>query len=109
MDPVTKDILRAELLRIGEETQEFDYIPSRYLQDVANSDPAELIYKYVLAKDLTDGFQRLWTEGRLDLTVENLALRHRSHFPDRVGRTARDRLKGAGFDVLTQTQSGTSR
>ena len=31
--------LRAELLRIGEETREFDYIPSRYLQDVANSDP----------------------------------------------------------------------
>jgi hypothetical protein len=99
-----KDKLRAELLRIGEETREFDYIPSRYLQDVANSDPAELVYKYVLAKDLTDGFQRLWAEGRLDLTVENVAWRHRRLFPTRVGRVAAERLAEAGFDVRTQTQ-----
>lgn len=65
--------LRAELLAVGEETREFDYIPSRYLQDVANSDPAELIYKYVFAKELTDGFQRLRAEGRLGLAIENVA------------------------------------
>ncbi|HEX5592590.1 MAG TPA: hypothetical protein VFX35_04500 [Solirubrobacterales bacterium] len=101
-----KKILMAELLRIGEETKEFDYIPSRYLQDVANSDPAELVLRYVLAKEMTDGFERLWREKRLDLTVENLAWKHRAMFPPKVGREARARLEAVGFDVRTQKQEG---
>jgi len=101
MDPASKNRLRAELLRIGEQTREFDYIPSRYLQDVANSDPAELIFKYIL-KDPTDGFNRLWQEQRLDLAVENIAWRYRSLFPPKVGKTAADRLAACGFDVRTQ-------
>jgi len=101
-----KKILFAELLQIGEATKEFNYIPSRYLQDVANSDPAELVLRYVLAKEMTDGFERLWREGRLDLTVENLAWRHRTMFPSKVGREARERLAAAGFDVVTQKQTG---
>ena len=73
MDAETKKELLADLLHIAEETREFDppYIPSRYVQDVANSDPAELVYKYVLAKNMTDGYKRLWEEDRLDLAVEN--------------------------------------
>ena len=101
MEPANKTRLRAELLRIGEQTREFDYIPSRYLQDVANSDPAELIFKYVL-KDPTDGFNRLWQEQRLDLAVENVAWKHRSLFPPKVGKAAADRLAACGFDVRTQ-------
>lgn len=95
--------LRAELLRIGAETREFDYIPARYLQDVANSDPAELIFKYVL-KDPTDGFNRLWREQQLDLAVENVAWRHRGLFPPKVGETAEARLAACGFNVRTQKQ-----
>src|SRR5713101_7089489 len=59
-----KKRLFAELKHIAEETRQFrpPYIPSRYLQDLANSDPAELIYKYVVAKKPTDGFARLWEE-----------------------------------------------
>jgi hypothetical protein len=57
LGPRNQKQLLAELLHIAEETKEFDppYVPSRYLQDMANSDPAELVYKYVLAKDMTDG------------------------------------------------------
>ncbi len=33
--------LRAELLAVGEETREFDYMASRYLPDVASGDPAD--------------------------------------------------------------------
>jgi hypothetical protein len=53
MKPEDKKRLMADLLRIAEETRQFKppYIPSRYLQDLANSDPAELVYKYVMAKD----------------------------------------------------------
>src|SRR3954452_24650096 len=99
-----KKKLMAELLHIAEETRDFNppYIPSRYLEDVANSDPAELVYKYTMAKDITDGFERLWRERRLDLAVENIAWKHRRHFPPSVGRAARDRLAAAGFDVITQ-------
>jgi hypothetical protein len=104
VDKETKARLLAELLHIAEETREFDppYIPSRYTQDVANSDPAELVYKYVLAKTPTDGFERLWRESRLDLTVENVAWRFRTRFPPAVGKAARDRLAAAGFDVHKQ-------
>jgi hypothetical protein len=104
MDQANKKKLMAELLHLAEETREFDYIPSRYLQDVANSDPAELIFKYVL-KDSTDGFNRLWQEQRLDLTVENVAWKHRKLFPPEVGRAAADRLAACGFDVRTQKQT----
>ncbi len=99
-----KKRLIAELLHIAEETRDFQppYIPSRYLQDVANSDPAELVYKYVLAKQPTSGFERLWQERRLDLSVENVAWKFRSHFPASVGKAARDRLRPMGFDVLKQ-------
>ena len=101
-----KKRLMADLLHIAEETKQFKppYIPSRYLQDLANSDPAELVYKYVLAKSPTAGFERLWREQRLDLTVENVAWKHRSLFPQTVGRAAEDRLRTAGFDVRTQRQ-----
>jgi hypothetical protein len=102
-----KKRLMADLLHIAEETRQFKppYIPSRYLQDLANSDPAELVYKYVLAKEATDGFARLWAEGRLDLTVENVAWKHRKLFPPTVARAATKRLAAAGFDVKTQLRA----
>ncbi|MGH3429468.1 MAG: hypothetical protein ACRDQZ_18190 [Mycobacteriales bacterium] len=104
MDAEAKKQLRADLLHIADETRNFDppYIPSYFLQDVANSDPEALVLKYVLAKDMTDGYERLWREERLDLTVENVALRYRKHFPPKVGRAARFRLEECGFDVLEQ-------
>jgi hypothetical protein len=100
--------LMRDLIRIAEETRQFKppYIPSRYLQDLANSDPAELVERYVLAKNPTDGFHRLWQEKRLDLTVENVAWRHRNRFRPEVGRAAAKRLASAGFDVATQRHVG---
>ena len=99
-----KSKLFAELKHIADETRQFKppYVPSRYLQDLANSDPAELIYKYVLAKDPTAGFVRLWEEQRLDLAVENIAWKNRHLFPDSVGKAARDRLAAMDFDVVGQ-------
>lgn len=104
MQMEVKKKLVAELLHIAEETRDFDppYIPSRFVQDVANSDPAELVYKYVLAKAPSSGFERLWQEQRLDLSVENVAWKFKPNFPPRVGQAARDRLAAANFDVRTQ-------
>jgi len=99
--------LMRDLIRIAEETRQFKppYIPSRYLQDLANSDPTELVERYVLAKNPSDGFQRLWEEQRLDLTVENVAWQHRDLFRPEVGRAAAERLASAGFDVAMQRHS----
>jgi hypothetical protein len=99
-----KEAVDGQLLDIAEQTKLFKppYIPGRYLQDLANSDPAELVYKYVLAKEPTDGFTRLWHEKRLDLAVENVAWKNRNLFPPTVGRAAAERLAAAGFDVKTQ-------
>jgi hypothetical protein len=79
------------------------YVPSRYVEDLANSDPAELVLSYVTAKDPTDGFQRLWTERRLDLSVENIAWKHRRAFPAPVAKAAAASLAAADFDVKTQS------
>jgi hypothetical protein len=99
-----KKRLMADLLHIAEETRTFKppYIPARYVEDLANSDPAELVLRYVMAKEPTDGFARLWTEHRLDLSVENIAWKHRHAFPPSVGKAAAARLAAAGFDVRTQ-------
>jgi hypothetical protein len=104
----TADIRRlvADLVDIAEQTRQFKppYIPSRYLQDLANSDPRELVERYVLAKNPTSGFERLWREGRLDLAVENIAWKHRHIFRPEVGQAAAGRLAAAGFDAKTQTR-----
>src|SRR5437660_1277654 len=102
-----KKRLFAELKHIADETRQFKppYIPGRYLQDLANSDPAELVYKYVMAKAPTDGFLRLWEEKRLDLAVENIAWKNRQFFPKTVGEAAKKRLAEMGFDVELQRQA----
>lgn len=102
-----RSTLFAELKRIGEETRKFKYIPGRFLQDLANcDDPAELITRYVLAPHPSEGFARLTLEGRLDLSVENVAWRYRHLFPADVGAAAEKRLSQAAFDVHAQ-RSGT--
>jgi hypothetical protein len=69
---------------------------------LANSEPDELVKRYVLGKNPTDGFHRLWQEQRLDLTVENIAWKHHDLIGEHVARAAADRLASAGFDVRTQ-------
>jgi hypothetical protein len=97
-----KKRLRAELIQISEGMRRFNYNPTRFLQDLANSEPDELISRYVLSKHPTDGFARLWQEKRLDLAVENVAWKNRHLFPPAVGEAAKKRLAEMGFDVETQ-------
>jgi hypothetical protein len=96
--------LMRDLLHIADETRTFKppYIPQRYVNDLANSDPAELVERYTLARTPTSGFNRLWEEKRLDLAVENIAWKHRQLFRPEVAQAARRRLAEAGFEVETQ-------
>ena len=101
--------LFADLARIGTEAKEFDYVPGRFLQDLASSDPVDLTARYVLSPKPTAGFIRLWEEGRLDLTVENVAWRHRHLFPSSIAEAAKKRLASVGFDVETQANVAPNR
>jgi hypothetical protein len=42
--------------------------------------------------------------ARSNLSVENIAWKHRDAFPPRVAKAAASRLAEAGFDVKPQTQ-----
>lgn len=102
---MTKDeraALLADLRRIGQEAKTFNYIPSRFLQDLAVSDPTELVVRYVMAPQPSEGFKRLWEERRLELSVENVAWKHRHLFAPEVVAVAEKRLRQSGFDVNTQ-------
>ena len=99
-----KKRLRAELQHIAGETKEFGYNPTRFLNDLAGSDPGELVIRYVLARNPSEGFTRLWEEKRLDLAVENVAWRNRHLFAPEIGEAAKKRLAAMGFDVETQHQ-----
>ena len=57
--------------------------------------------RYLLAaRDVSDGFTKLWEFGRLDLTVECVVLssKYRGLFSDEELRSARKRLRDYGFD-----------
>jgi hypothetical protein len=95
-------VLFTKLRHIADETREFNYIPARLLQDLATSDPGELIVRYVLAPRPSAGFERLWQERQLDVAVENVAWKYQHLFPPEVGEAAAKRLKAAAFDVHTQ-------
>ena len=99
--------LKRALLHIAEETRTFGYLPSRFLQDVARSDPAELVERYVRSP-ITEGFTKLYLAKRLDLAVENFAWKFRHLFPPDVVEEARRRLADGHFDVETQAYVVTS-
>ena len=55
--------------------RELDYRPTYFLQMVQGSESGAEVAKRLLAKEgLSDGFVRLWEEGRLDLSLEAYVL-----------------------------------
>lgn len=97
------EFMRA-LARTGRETGKFDYIPARFLEDLTNSDPAELCWRYVFNREQQDGFTRLWSERRLDLSVDNVVWTKRAVFSSApaIVEEAERKLREAGFDVRQQ-------
>ena len=87
-----------EMLRIYQEAAKFGYRPTRFLEMV-NTSGGVATAQQLLRKGPSDGFTRLWEEGRLDLSVEAIVLQERwaPLFTAEELETARARLEEAGY------------
>lgn len=77
------------------------YNPTYFLAMVAEHGPAEASRRLIRSKEASDGFTRLWEAGRLDMTVEAMALLpwYAGLFDDDDRELARRRLDAYRFDV----------
>ena len=89
-----------EMVRIYHEATEFGYYPTYFLQMVANDGGLSAAKRLINSDDASSGFVRLWEEGRLDLSVEALALQEpwSALFTDAELDAARHRLKELGYN-----------
>lgn len=67
-----EDFLRAKV----EEANSFKYVPTKFLGMLSSSGAYATAAQLLSSKDLTSGYQRLWENKRLDLSVEALVLEH---------------------------------
>lgn len=81
--------------------REIGYNPSYFLEMVAEHGPAETSRRLIHSKEPSEGFGRLWEAGRLNMTVEALALLpwHEELFDEHDREVARHRLDTYEFDV----------
>ena len=88
-----------EMLRIYDECTKFGYHPTIFLGMVHEHGSVETARRLLATEFEQYGFERLWTEGRLDLTVEALVLREpwRSLFALDTLAEAERRLEGADY------------
>ena len=89
-----------EMLRIYEEAKRFDYQANYFLGMVVEQGGLTAARGLLRGNQVSDGFTRLWEEGRLDLSVEALVLRDpwNALFTGEELSEARRRLEGAGYD-----------
>lgn len=83
-----------EMLKIYVEASKLGYYPTRFRQMVEEYGGLAAAKQLLSGETPSDGFERLWELGRLDLTVECLALREpwRRLFTDEELREAERRL-----------------
>ena len=89
-----------EMLRIYDEASTFGYRPT-YFRRMVNEHGGVQAARILLGKDAPSyGFEKLWEEGRLDLSVEVLVLREpwRALFTLDELREAYRRLDGSDYD-----------
>ena len=86
-----------EMYRLYREAAEFDYYPTRFLQMVDDYGGVEAARR--LIGRMTDGFTRLYCEGRLDLSVEAVVIQPQWQplFSEEEIAQARQRLEDVGY------------
>ena len=95
-----EDRFHREMLRIYDEAKEFGYYPTYFLRMVTDRGGLSAAKHLLIGTNLSDGFVRLWEEGRLDLSVEVLATRDpwSTLFTREELTEARRRLDGVEYE-----------
>lgn len=91
-----------EMLGIYDEASTFGYRPT-YFRRMVNDHGGVQAAKILLSKDAPSyGFERLWEQGRLDISVETLVLREPWHrlFGEGELREAERRLEGSDYQPV---------
>lgn len=97
-----EDFLRAKV----EEANSFKYVPTKFLGMLSSSGAYATTTQLLSSKELTSGYQRLWENGRLDLSVEALVLEHewREYFDPMLLQRAEARLREFNYIPKTPTR-----
>lgn len=92
-----------EMLRVYDEARTFGYYPTRFLLMVEEKGGLATAKQLLNGDRISEGFGRLWEEGRLDISVEAVALQERwtPLFTTGELAEARRRLDGAGYRLPT--------
>ena len=95
----TEEQFHDEMIRLCQETTEAVYNPGYFRNMVRDSGGLTTAKTLLNASGISDGFTCLWDAGRLDLTVEAVALlpQWASLFTPEELATARQRLEDAGY------------
>ena len=95
-----KSQFHQEMLRIYEGATEFGYYPTRFKQMVETHGGLGAAQLLLAGDAPSSGFERLWEEGRLDLSVEALVLRTpwTTLFVEAELREAERRLEGSDYE-----------
>ena len=95
-----EDRFHREMRRIYDEAKEFGYYPTYFLGMVAERGGLSAAKHLLSGSKLSDGFVRLWEEGRLDISVEALATRDpwSTLFTREELTEAKRRLDGAEYE-----------
>ena len=88
------------MLGIYDEASTFGYRPSYFLRMVHEHGGVQAAEILLAGDSPSEGFVRLWEEGRLDISVEAMVLREpwRGLFADKQLREAYRRLAGSDYD-----------
>lgn len=81
------------------ECRRLSYTPAIFIRMIGEYGAVEAAARLAGATEATDGFERLWSEGRLDLTCEAMVLRPEfaELFTPAVRSRSRERLGQLGY------------
>ncbi len=104
MDSTTDQRFTAFLVDAADRSQrEAGYNPTMFRQMLGSEGGYRAAVKLLSANKVSDGFEKLWEKGRLDLSVEALILQPEwaGHFAEELRSIARKRLRDARYPTTS--------
>ena len=90
-----------EVLQSVEDSKKIGYVPTRFIQMLQQSDNnAYEVVQRLVTKEATSGLEKLWEQGRLDLSVEAIIVqpRYQELFSDEIIKICKRKLKQFGYE-----------